>query len=645
LRTCCCKAAAVRGVVEKVVAAVNDVYDTHLPVPDQFFSRLTSFDAFKEAKLFFPGLLDALNGVGSHPWLPLVIGLPMRTRLSLASSLASGKKLLPDPCPGMLQGVEDAHKELMASKCTNPLEDDEFVDHVVGLVDKLFRPGWDKGYIRAAENASLPMSAGVGLPRSKGGVMSCGMQREEYGRAALGLDEFFPFKNEVCYQAVVTEGKIRGITINHKEHQVLKPLHAILYNHLSRFDWLLRGDAKISKFDDFRSCEGEVFVSGDYESATDGLSVELSEFLLDLILSKCRYVPVSVRRWAQESMRSSIRYSDGCIVEQVRGQLMGNLLSFPLLCLYNYVVFKYYVRRDVPLRINGDDIVSRVTQGEYDRWKDGIEQFGMKLSAGKTFVHSRFFSINSTYFWAGRNKCEMMEVMRLGMLRKPEALGGLGASHGKFVEPFRRKTLRVRVSALFLRSHNRELRRTGRSLTMSSPDGLGVRCCVGSLGMAGLLEREAWYLQNFTPREKLPRAPAEHNLQGLPDGWRKTRRAMTAHEKRAWEVYLTAEMIERKWTVPVEVAKRIWDDYFERVRAYGGEGYWRRFVAERRSGRALRSFRLLRSAGFRSKYDPMKLRLSFVHHSCSLGGRSPERAVVWVKESRGELIFRPASCL
>jgi len=644
LDTCCCKAAAVRGVVEKVVAAINEVHGTRLPVPDRFLSKLTSGGAFREAKEFFSGLLDALNGAGSHPWLPLVIGLPMRTRLSLASSLTSGKKLLPDPCPGMLLGVEDAHKKLMASKCANPLEDEKFADHVVGLVDKLFRPGWDRGYLRAAESVTLPMSAGVGLPRSKGGVMSGGMLREEYGRAALGLDEDFPFTSEVSYQAVVTEGKVRGITINHKEHQVLKPLHNVLYDHLSRFDWLLRGDAKISKFSDFRSSAGRVFVSGDYEAATDGLSTELSEFLLDLILSNCRYTPVTVRRWAQKSLRSSIRYSDGSVVEQARGQLMGNLLSFPLLCLYNYVVFKYFVKRKVPLRINGDDIVSQITVEEYDSWRGGIERFGMKLSAGKTFVHPHYFAINSTYFWAGPERLSMMEVMRLGMLRKPEALGGLGASHGKFVEPFRRKTLRVRVSALFLKSHGRELRRTGRSLTQPSPKGLGVRCSVRSLGMAGLLERESWYLQNFVSRERMPAAPSEHNLQGLPEGWRRVRRQMTGDERRAWEIYLAAEMIERKWTTRIEVVKRVWSDYFERVRAFGGEGYWRRFVAERRSGSALKCFRMLKSQGFSSKYDPMKLRLSYVHHSCSAGGRASEEVGVWVKEAKREIVFRSAGC-
>lgn len=140
----------------------------------------------------------------------------------------------------------------------------------------------------------------------------------------------------------------------------------------------------------------------------------------------------------------------------------------------------------------------------------------------------------------------------------------------------------------------------------------------------------------------MPEAPAQHNLQGLPDGWRRTRRRMTGEEERAWSVYLAAEMVERKWTCEVQVVKRVWEDYFERVRAYGGEGYWRRFVAERRSGSALRCFRMLKAQGFKSKYDPMKLRLCFVHHSCSAGGRAPEEEGVWVKEDRRDVLFVPA---
>lgn len=625
-----------------VVAAVNDTYGCHFPVPDRFLSRLTSFDAFREAKEFFSGLLDALNGAGTHQWLDLVIGLPMKTRLAIASSLTSGKKLLPDPCPGMLRGVEEKHRSLM--KEAFPVSDSRFEDHLLKTVDQFFPVGWDRGYLRSVESVSLPLSAGVDLPRSKGGVASSGMGRDELGKACLGIDEEFPFTNHVKFCSVITEGKVRGITINHKEHHVLRPLHNVLYDHLSRFGWLLRGDARTDRFADFRYVDGRVFVSGDYETATDGLSTEVSELILDSILSRCRYVPVSVRSWAQKSLRSRIEYSDGSVIEQQRGQLMGNLLSFPLLCLYNYIVFKYFVKRRVPLRINGDDIVTQLKREEYDAWANGLGDFGMKLSAGKTFVHHKYFAINSTYFWATENRVELMEVLRLGMLRKPESLGGLGAAHGKFVEPFRRKHLRQRVSALFLRSHNRELRRTGRSLTAPEPKGLGVRCGVWALGRAGLLEREAWYLENFSPRRKFAKTPSAHNLEGIPDGWRKTRRKMDVRERLAWGIYLGAEMLERKWGTQVVALKQDWDDYWFRTRADGGEGLWRRYVAERRSGAYQKQFRLLCKAGYRSKFNPMKLKKSLVYRSVSELGRSKVNSDVWVKdEGRREIMFMKQS--
>jgi hypothetical protein len=38
----------------------------------------------------------------------------------------------------------------------------------------------------------------------------------------------------------------------------------LMYDHLSRFPWLLRGDAKTRKFREFVHVPGEVFVSGDY---------------------------------------------------------------------------------------------------------------------------------------------------------------------------------------------------------------------------------------------------------------------------------------------------------------------------------------------------------------------------------------------
>jgi len=89
----------------------------------------------------------------------------------------------------------------------------------------------------------------------------------------------------VAYFNVNENGKSRGVTVASKDKMPLAPLHRMIYDHLSRFPWLLRGEAKPSSFKDFCSVKGTVFVSGDYEAATDNLSLEVAEVLLESILS------------------------------------------------------------------------------------------------------------------------------------------------------------------------------------------------------------------------------------------------------------------------------------------------------------------------------------------------------------------------
>jgi hypothetical protein len=539
----------------------------------------------------------------------------------------------------MVKMMTQSHKELMSKPfcATDRLE--SFITFCKKRVDWMFPAGWDEGYTNCIENVTLPLSAGVGLPRGEGGVASSGWARSDYKTACREGNLEFQFPCDVDFQVVVAEGKARGITVTHKEHQTLKPLHNTLYNFLSKKGWLLRGDAKPDCFEDFEACRDELFVSGDYENATDGLSTEVSEAILDSLLSKCRYTPEGVRRWALMSLRSQIRYKDGEIVEQKRGQLMGNLLSFPLLCLYNFLAFKFLVKREVPLKINGDDIVCRLTREEYESWRAGLNELGMKLSAGKTFVHSRYFAINSTYFWAYPSKRpRLLEVARLGMLKKPDSLGGLGSAHTKFVKPFR-GSQRVDVSALFLTRHRLSLKRTGRSLLTPSPMGVGIVCGVEALGRAGLMEREAWYLRNFVPRTEFPKAPCPHNLKGFPEGWRKTERAAPQWWKSVCSSILAQEMVDLRWQTPVKMEEVRWCDYWFDVRSSGGEGFWRTFVRERRDGTQKFGLRLLRLAGYSRKHSPMKLSLAVIFRQIEKNRKHTKVSRWLVKERREEISF------
>jgi len=633
LRVCCCKAAAVGKGVSKTVEAINSVYNTSFSVPC-VFSTLSCREAFKRAKEFYSGLLDALNGTGTHPWLALVIGLPAKKRLAIASSLTSGKKLLPDPCPGMVGDIAKAHAELMSST-VQPNSD--FLMFVQKTVHKMFPIGWDEGYNDCVESATLPLSAGIGLPRSSGGVSACNMDREEYLRTCNG-EVPVRVRRDVNFQVVVADGKARGITITHKEHQFLKPVHATLYNFLSRKDWLLRGDATAMKLSAMQQCADEVIISGDYESATDGLCLEVSETILSRILHNATHIPDSIKDFCLLSMRSRITYPDGSVVDQKRGQLMGNLLSFPLLCLYNYLAFKFFVRRKVPLKINGDDIVFRSRRDEYERWRDGIGELGLKLSAGKTFVHHRFFSINSTYFWASKGMPERLGVLRMGMLRRPDAIGNLGSSHNVFKRPFK-GAQKKRVSLLFLKSMRKYLKLSGRSLLKPSPEGLGVRTYVSALGEAGLFERECWYLMNFSPVRDLPKDPSPHNLKGLPDGWERK----VSRRPRGWKLIESEffkEVIELRWSTSVKMeSEERWQSYWDEVHAFGGERLWQAFVCWRRSGGYRRSLKLLRSAGWSKSHHPMKLSSSYVYDALNKFRRMTRVDSWWGRKRVGDIRF------
>jgi hypothetical protein len=88
-------------------------------------------------------------------------------------------------------------------------------------------------------------------------------------------------------------------------------------------------------------------------------------------------------------------------VDQMNGQLMGSPLSFPYLCLINFIVsweavYPYLLDfRHVPIRVNGDDILFRCPASRYAFWRDSVKDAGFQLSIGKNFFHPRYLFINS----------------------------------------------------------------------------------------------------------------------------------------------------------------------------------------------------------------------------------------------------------
>lgn len=169
---------------------------------------------------------------------------------------------------------------------------------------------------------------------------------------------------------------------------------------------------------------GKGFVSGDYSGATDNLASSVSEMILGYAFralphqeqiriresfsrAKIDYTkdPLSREKDSFSELYTHWRSTDLGIVQQSNGQLMGHVLSFPILCLANYLVFKYTfdrLGREAPrVLVNGDDILFCALPDEYKEWLKDVVSVGFFPSLGKNLYQSDVCQINSVLFRLG----------------------------------------------------------------------------------------------------------------------------------------------------------------------------------------------------------------------------------------------------
>jgi len=117
----------------------------------------------------------------------------------------------------------------------------------------------------------------------------------------------------------------------------------------------------------------------------------------------------SVEEWIVRTICfNTLRYPDGATVQQTNGQLMGHYLSFVCLCLLNFNLYWGTVHggreltvkllHELPVRINGDDLVSVWTRAEQDRFEERAAELGWELSIGKSYVHTHIGGLNSLWW-------------------------------------------------------------------------------------------------------------------------------------------------------------------------------------------------------------------------------------------------------
>jgi hypothetical protein len=185
------------------------------------------------------------------------------------------------------------------------------------------------------------------------------------------------------------------------------------------------------------------FVSGDYSAATDRLSLNASRAVLDGLLASVAMEPELRRRIVTSLTAATLDYSQTIDrfkpelesslyqhlitllpspTKQTNGQLMGNVLSFPILCIVNLCGFltahlrartsigveiEFMLKHDfmpvqwldgLPVLVNGDDILFQANHHLYQQWLSVIAELGLKPSMGKNYFSEQFLTINSELF-------------------------------------------------------------------------------------------------------------------------------------------------------------------------------------------------------------------------------------------------------
>jgi hypothetical protein len=224
------------------------------------------------------------------------------------------------------------------------------------------------------------------------------------------------FETTCGLKSVLSSGKPRIVTLySGANSEILRPLHVALYERLKEKGWLLVGSPTDEKVQALGA--SGVYVSVDYTSATDNIRAEYCRAAIAVLKEKA--VGLTPRQSEALDVLGHLRFCDGGEVA-TRGQPMGSLMSFPLLCLINKTVVDLAVLdralsgevswkefRAHRCLINGDDLLYR----EFGNSPDilaGIlhhgSRVGFEVNSEKTMVSPDWAEVNSTAFFQGRKQ-------------------------------------------------------------------------------------------------------------------------------------------------------------------------------------------------------------------------------------------------
>jgi len=190
--------------------------------------------------------------------------------------------------------------------------------------------------------------------------------------------------------------KVRNLTAMPSHHQVLKNYQKAIKAYIDKDpSFKLTNDPNILKAVQSMQWPNHLhFTSGDYSAATDTIH-------RDVVLAAISGINDPLLNTSFDCF-TVIDSEGNHMINQNNGQLMGSLISFPVLCLINKWIYEYTQELSdeestVPL-INGDDILFKSTVQFHNEWRNNICLVGFRPSPGKNFLHKNYFTINSRPF-------------------------------------------------------------------------------------------------------------------------------------------------------------------------------------------------------------------------------------------------------
>lgn len=277
--------------------------------------------------------------------------------------------------------------------------------------------------------------------------------------------------------------KVRMITKAEANCKALQPLQRALYLYLKeqpqfclsngctgsmywsdfseqKLEWIYRIEKQIQSIRD-RKGPDDLWLSGDYTAATDNFPMSVTNELLEGILESIEHGPTL--RWARYECSSHlIKYPKSNPGFQTSGQLMGSLLSFPLLCFLNDFIVSESGFELGKYLINGDDVVACGSMDKIQTWKTNAPQVGLSLSLGKNYIDPDFCTVNSQLFYQGN----CMHTGKVSCQTRHNASIGFCFQETQFYFGVSEE-----IKRCFIIRNIHELRSTPRSLDVSTTHG------------------------------------------------------------------------------------------------------------------------------------------------------------------------------